>query len=472
MTKAKIHYHDIGDYLSREDKLKRIAQYGSIENIDWQILEPNEHGDWIAMRNEGFENYIPIEPVKKFDLNSESWFIPYSLGLCTNRDSFCYNSSTQNLSNNLKNSIQFYNELLEKFKKEKSLNSETTFEEIIIYNSTKLNWTDTVVRDCKNGILYEFNSEDINIGLYRPYFKQKVYFNNNLNHRVYQQPKFFPNRYLKNLAICISGVGASKDFSVLITDCIPNLDCIEKSQCFPLYYYEENKNIQKGLFDDPSENGEYISRDAISDYIWHKAKTQYNATNISKEDIFYYVYGFLHSPSYREAFANDLKKMLPRLPLVDDVRDFWAFSNAGRKLAELHLNYETVPAYEGLEITGDDNSSPLGNGVYRVEKMRFPKKDQKESIHYNSQITINNIPPKAYQYVVNGKSAIEWIMERYAITVHKESQIKNDPNDWATEVENPRYILDLLLSIISVSVQTVDIVYGLPKIEMKENDKE
>jgi predicted helicase len=171
------------------------------------------------------------------------------------------------------------------------------------------------------------------------------------------------------------------------------------------------------------------------------------------------VYGFLHSPEYRETFANDLKKMLPRLPLVDDVRDFWAFSNAGRKLADLHINYETVPYFEGVTIKGEDS------GFYQVEKMRFPKKDQKDTILFNSKIVISDIPEKAYEYVVNGKSAIEWIMERYQVTTHKESGIKNDPNDWAAKVGNPRYILDLLLSIINVSMQTVDIVASLPKVK-------
>ncbi len=153
--------------------------------------------------------------------------------------------------------------------------------------------------------------------------------------------------------------------------------------------------------------------------------------------------------------------MLPRLPLVEDVRDFWVFSKAGRKLADLHINYETVPAYEGVMVSGADS------GFYTVEKMRFPKKDQKDTIHYNSKITVSNIPAKAYEYVVNGKSAIEWIMERYAVSTHKESGIKNDPNDWAAEVGNPRYILDLLLSIINVSVQTVDIVASLPKVNFE-----
>jgi len=165
-------------------------------------------------------------------------------------------------------------------------------------------------------------------------------------------------------------------------------------------------------------------------------------------------------------FANDLKKMLPRLPLVEDVKDFLKFSKAGRTLAELHLNYETVAPFADAKVTGDDSK------FYTVEKLRFLKKDQKDIIIYNSKITITNIPPQAYEYVVNGKSAIEWIMERFQVSTHKESGIKNDPNDWATEVGNPRYILDLLLSVINVSVQTVEIVNNLPQVNFGETPEE
>ncbi len=173
--------------------------------------------------------------------------------------------------------------------------------------------------------------------------------------------------------------------------------------------------------------------------------------------------------------------MLPRLPLLEDVKDFWAFSKAGRKLAELHLNYETVAPFAGVTVAEPVEATTVSTSstsVYTVEKMRFPKKeiivdgkikriDDKSFIQYNSKITISNIPAQAYEYVVNGKSAIEWIMERYQVSTHKESGIVNNPNDWATETGNPRYILDLLLSVINVSVQTVEIVSGLPKVRFE-----
>lgn len=215
------------------------------------------------------------------------------------------------------------------------------------------------------------------------------------------------------------------------------------------------------------EDSKFIQKEAVSDFILERAKEQYGLSNnskaLTKEDIFYYVYGILHSKDYRTTFANDLKKSLPRLPLVERIEDFWAFSQAGRRLANLHLNYETAPPYKEVEVIGDHPES--GEDLYefyRVSKMSFPKGKAKHTIHYNSRITITNIPEKVYQYVVNGKTAIEWILESYQIKTDKKSGITKDPNDWAKEVKNPRYILDLLLSVINVSVQTVEIVDSLP----------
>src|SRR5690606_277444 len=206
------------------------------------------------------------------------------------------------------------------------------------------------------------------------------------------------NNYYKRV-MCASGFGVTKDFSVITTDTTPDLEIIGKSQCFPLYYYEEHQKNSPSLFDAAGDS-EYIRKDGVSDFILERAKKVYGK-NVGKEDIFYYVYGILHSPDYRTAFANDLKKMLPRIPLVEDVRNFWKFSKAGRKLAELHINYEDVPPYEGVEVNGESS------GNFKVQKMRFPKKGQQDTIIYNSKIVVSNIPEKAYEYVVNGKSAIE-----------------------------------------------------------------
>jgi len=460
--KAIIHYHDIGDYLNRDEKISIVRKFGSISNkeIDWEVLLPNEYGDWIGQRGEVFNTFISIQPEKKFDVKSESFFNTYAIGIASNRDAWVYGFSKSKTENNMKCMIDFYNEQKQEFSIAKLGDSKLVVEDFINSDATKISWTRALRKDLEKSLQHNFKTQKFIQTIYRPFCRQNLYFDKPFIESPGLSSILFPNTNLDNLVISLTGIGANKPFSTIITDSIPNLDNIEKSQCFPLYYYEERKKQVPGIFDEAGES-EYIRRDGISDFIFEQAKKQYGVKDISKEAIFYYVYGFLHSLEYRELFANDLKKMLPRVPLVEDIRDFWAFSKAGRALAELHINYETVPAYKDVSVTGDDSE------FYIVDKMRFPKKDQKDTIYYNSKITVTNIPAKAYDYVVNGKSAIEWIMERYAVTTHKESGIKNDPNDWATEVGNPRYILDLLLSIINVSVQTVDIVASLPKVKFE-----
>lgn len=279
----------------------------------------------------------------------------------------------------------------------------------------------------------------------------------------------------------MSSVGSFKGLSVLITNSIPDLHLAGDTQCFPLYWYEENKNLQKTLFDEVNED-KYIRRDGITDWILKEIRNRFGNTRVlSKEHIFYYVYGLLHSTQYRERFASDLKKSLPRIPIVDTVEDFMAFYQAGKKLADLHLNYEHIAAYSGVNVVYgvplkqesyiDDETGEVVSktGTFKdfiVEKMRFPQKGQRNTIIYNGNIRIENIPDKAYEYVVNGKSAIEWIMERYQVSINKDSKIQNNPNDWSIEHNKPRYILDLLLSVINVSIQTVDIVNGLPNLKV------
>ena len=309
-----------------------------MEKLPFTRLTPNEHGDWISKRNDKFGNWIPIEAEKKGDVKSQSWFTTYSLGCATNRDVWVYNYSIQKLSSNVDKTINHYND--QRIKLEKGLINE------IEKNATLGNWT----RDWLNAIQRNrpFSKKDdlFTLSNYRPYCKQNYYFDDDLNQERYKQPELFPTSQTKNLLICVTGIGSTKLFSTLISDKIPCLDYVEKSQCFPLYWYETINPNQSSLFGDDAQ---IVRHEAISDFILERAQSKYG-NKVQKEDIFYYVYGILYSKSYRETFEADLKKMLPRIPLVSDFQKFWDFSKAGRELANLHLNYEKIAAYPDVEV--------------------------------------------------------------------------------------------------------------------------
>lgn len=462
--KAVVHYGDIGESLDRKAKLDKLIAQHSIVNVPCQILQPNEHHDWINQRNNLFGTWFPIEAEKKFDPKSESWFLTHSLGVASGRDPWVYNYSKQQLEVRIEKMIEFYNQqrmLFQDILKD-CVNAKVA--DCIVYNPEKISWNDMFINDVKNNVQYVYKSGDICESIYRPFCKQKLLFSKPYIQRTYQQTKLFPTPQHQNLVICVSGVGVTKDFSCIITDLLPDLVLIGNSQCFPLYYYEKRQQDQLNLFND-AVGEEYVRHEAVSDFILRQARECYG-NKVSKEDIFYYVYGFLHCPTYRELFAADLKKMLPRIPLVDTAHDFYAFSEAGRQLADLHLNYETVAPYSGVVQLFGAYATPN----YRVSKMRFADKHDKSVIIYNDSISIEGIPAEAYQYVVNGKSAIEWVMERYQVTTDTKSQITNDPNEWASEHHDEKYIFNLLLRVINVSLQTMAIVNSLPPFQPLETD--
>jgi predicted helicase len=452
-TPAIIHYHDIGDYLPREEKLEIIRKFGSIAKMrdKFQILQPNKHGDWISHRDEGFEELIPLSPEEKFSANARSFFTTYSNGVKTQRDSWCYNSAETALTSNIQRMLDSYEKwhkklLLTQDKQKRQLPPEA-------YDSTQISWTYSMKESAECGRELTYDPSCIRSALYRPFFRQHLYFSHDLNERAYRMFELFPTPKHENLLICVS------DGNVLISDCLVDLHFNGDSQCFPLYYYDKNEQQDQMSLFDTSE--EYTRRDGISDFILERVR-ELCGSKVTKEDIFYYVYGILHSPEYRTKYAVNLKKTLPRLPLPEEPKLFWTYSKAGRELAELHLNYETLPPYKGLK-----EDSPKAKPSYRLDKMRFAKEGKEENktaIILNDDVTVWNIPLEAYEYVVNGKSAIEWIMERYAVTTHKESQITNDPNLWCDEHKNPRYIIDLLKSIVTLSIETMKIVKSLPKL--------
>ncbi len=443
---ADIFYADIGDNLKKQEKFERMNSWKSIANIQHVQIIPNEYGDWIDQRSEAskdFQKFIPIEAIEKLNHNSESFFLLHSMGLNTARDSWCYNSSENELIKNINTTIDFYNETLEK---SKSTTSED-LEKFIEDNSSKFSWDRSNKKDLSLGKKYLFNTGSINQSMYRPFFKQICYFDRQLNNCVYQLPKIFPTKDFQNLVICFVGKGSNKSSFPIITSCIPCLDILCKTQCCPLYYKTEY--LSEGLFLSEKSEKQY----AITDFILREYKKL--DQSITKEDIFYSVYGFLHSQEYLKKYAADLKRSLPRLPLLSK-ENFWIFSKAGRDLADLHLNYETIGAPECVIVEGAES------GHFEVEKMKFLSKNDKSSIVYNNYITVKNIPEEAYEYVLNGRSAIEWVMRNYQIKIDKASGIKNDPNLWGQEHGNPRYILDVLLGVINISIKTMEIVRRLP----------
>lgn len=468
--KAKIFYHDIGDYLTREQKLTKIKAFGDITHptMLWKTISPNEQGDWISHRNEMFSSFIPLDSDKRSKQKDiKSFFSIFSNGVVTNRDAWVYNYSRDAVINNMSAMTDVYNEQRQAYQNALVDNPKLEVEDFILKDETKIKWVQNLIRDAKNNTSHVFAEDDIILSAYRPYSRQYLYFNKGMNWSRYLQPKLFPTKAHKNIVICVSGVGANKGFSALMTNLVPCLDYLEKGQCFPLYWYEESDNDLVDLFNQYAERDvldKYDRKDGITDFVFREARKLYG-TKVTKEDIFYYVYGFLHSSEYRNTFEADLKKMLPRLPLVNKPEDFWAFSKAGRELAELHLNYETVEPYEGVEF---DEMPVCG---YGVEKMRFGKIDSKtadkSTIIFNGGLTIKNIPLEAYDYIVNGKSAIEWIIERYQVTTDSKSGILNDPNKWAEEHDDEKYIFNLVLRIITVSLETMKIVNSLPKVKFE-----
>lgn len=451
--KATIYYHDIGDYLSKEDKLSLVKKFRSVSsgNVDWQVIHPNEKGDWLNQRDGSFDELIEMTPEKKFKTSSQSWFILNSRGNETGRDTWVYNYSQKVLNNNINIIINEYN---------KNIGCKSKDE--LNYDETKVSWTSSLISKVLKGQAIH----NVNIfadAVYRPFCKMRTYRGEDLIHRYGQFREIFPTPDSKNVVICTPSVGDNKEFGCIITNSIPDLHCNQTAQCFPLYWYEESKIRQLSLFDENPES-EYIRHDGISNWILNEVCTRLKLKSIDKEMIFYYIYGFLHSPEYRTMFEADLKKSLPRIPIIEDVDAFRDFYQAGKALAKLHLNYESVAAYDGLEIVDTYHGKNQYEHYAVNPKMKFPKKDQKDTIIYNDYITIRNIPAEAYDYVVNGKSAIEWLIERYAVTVDKKSGIRNDPNDWSREHENPRYIFDLVCSIVNVSIKTMQIVGKLPKL--------
>lgn len=444
---SAIHYYEVEDYLKREAKLNLLAGFENLDLVPFKEITPNDKGDWINQRNDDFEKLIPLKRDKKlkifntiFDLNSG--------GVVSGRDPWVYNFSPNALMQSVQNCIDTYNADLKRFNerfreafkqrtqgvKKADLYKHLSDQETTT-DQTKIAWTRSLKQGfIKNENLPESSMQRIRLALYRPFNKQWLYWDKTWNEMQCQLPKIFPDKSARNVVIN-TGVGNGKDFSALISDFISDFSLISPNQAYPLYYYDDLGNRYN----------------AISGYALNLFRRHYKDNAITEEEIFYYIYAIFHHKGYLEKYKNSLAKEAPRIALSEDFKEL---SILGKELAELHLNYENGEMHKSvkhnlLESAGMD-------GYYDVVKM-IKKGD---SIIYNHHITITQIPKKAFGYVVNGKSAIDWVIERYSITTDKDSLIENNPNHYA----GGKYVFELLCRVIKLSEKSVDLI---EKISMK-----
>ena len=257
-----------------------------------------------------------------------------------------------------------------------------------------------------------------------------------MNDVVYVFPSIFPTSEseTENLAICVSGIGNKGPFTPLMIQVIPCLGLLGSDQCFPFYTYDEDGTNRQ-------EN--------ITDWALAEFRTHYKSDTLTKWDIFHYTYGLLHHPDYREKYEMNLRRDLPHIPYAED---FWGFATAGEQLTDLHVNYESAPKYDQLR----NIETPGMKIEWRVEKMKLSR--DKTQLTYNDFLTLDGIPPEAFDYRLGTRSALEWVVDQYRVKTDKRSGIVNDPN----REDQPRYIVDLIRRVITLSLKTVEIIENLP----------
>ena len=439
----KIYYSGMDWKTTRQEKFDRVENANSINGIEWKEITPDKKYTWLT---EGlhaeFETFLPIgtkEAKARKSTVDGVVFKTYSLGVSTNRDAWVRNFSKKPLVENVRVIIETYNDQM--FKWERRYNRKANVDEFVIYDDRKVKWSSTLKRHLKSGHIAEFTESKIHQSVYRPFTKTELFFDKIFTDRPGLFSLIFPTPEIENenRVICVTGIGSNKPFQTLMVPIIPCLDILEKAQCFPFYTYNEDGTNRQ-------EN--------ITDWALAAFRKHYNDDTISKWDIFHYNYGILHHPMYREKYQANLKRDLPHILFAED---FWGFTNAGAQLADIHVAYESQPKYDGLKY----KETPDMPVDWRVEKMKLSR--DKTQLVYNDFLTIDGIPAEAFDYRLGTRSALEWIVDQYRVKVDKRSGIVNDPN----RADEPRYIVDLIGRVISVSLQTVEIVDSLPELDTK-----
>ena len=434
---AEIWLYSVKDYLKAREKQQLLTDFGNHTNIPMKQTTIDEKHTWLTegLRPE-FDTFLPMGSTESKNVETNVVFKTYSLGVSTNRDAWVYNFNQNALTENVRRMTETYNTEADRWKRME--NSAVKLDDFVTPDATKIKWSSGLKNKLKSGKTTHFSQEKIRRSLYRPFTQLNLYFDPRMmTERASVFPTIFPtlNAELENRVICVSSSRTNASFHTLMVDMIPDLHLTADSQCFPFYTYNEDSTNRQ-------EN--------ITDWALTEFRDHYKDDTISKWDIFHYTYGLLHHPVYREKYEMNLKRDLPHIPFA---QDFWGFANAGKALANLHVDYESVPKYEKVQLKETPNTQRID---WQVEKMRFSK--DKTQIYYNDYFTVAGIPAEAFDYRLGTRSALEWVVDQYRVKVDKRSEIVNDPN----RVDQPQYIVDLIGRVITVSLETVEIVKNLP----------
>ena len=432
---ADVWLYSIDDYLKARDKQERLSQFNNYTNVPMKQAAIDARYTWLTEGLQAeFDTFLPMGTKEAKAMKGEAGdvlFHTFSNGVKTNRDAWAYNFNRNALTGNMRRMSKTYNAEVDRWKRRED--QAVHVDEFVVYDDRKISWSSSLKQKLKGGQSAEFAEEKIRQSLYRPFTKSNLYFDRMMTERAYVFPSIFPTAQTEeeNRVVCVSGLGSTKPFQTLMTAMIPNIALLEITQCFPFYTYDGSNR-----------------RENITDWALAQFRRQYQDESISKWDIFHYVYGLLHHPQYRERYQANLKRDLPHIPLAADFR---AFATAGARLADIHVGYDDMSPYPLTLV--ETPGQPLN---WRVEKMRLSK--DKRSIRYNAFLTVEGIPEKAFAYQLGNRSALEWVLDQYRVKVDKRSGIVNDPNH-----TDDQHIIKLLQKVIAVSLETVEIVEGLPQ---------
>lgn len=461
----------------------KYATQATVSEIDWRMIQPNEYGDWVSQRSVDFEKW-PVIGDKKKSSSEVRFFESYSRGAESGRDYWVYSYGKEQLIANLSvfwETFDLATKLLEEEKPKEFLEKHPE-----LTDPSKISWTATLETRLSRKQRIEADDSKVTMSIYRPFSKTNLMWSSPLIHRMGQMPSMFPTPEHRNIGFYIVNPGSAKPFSTLATDLIPDLAMwgSNAGQFFPRFTWEKVEasdgelDFAAGGVGKPAEAsaygevGEVVAGYRRVDNATDEIKKLYRDAlggDISGDDIFHFVYGKLHDPEYREKYAADLKKMLPHIETPATREEFDKFAVAGEKLMALHVGYEDVEPYP-VSVEVKAGADPEDRETWRVLKMKWKKVRDPETgklvndysrIECNKKVTIANLPVDAEEYLLGSRSALAWIIDRYQVKKDKASGIVNDPNDWADEVGNPRYIVDLIAKVARVAVETNDIVKGL-----------